>query len=44
MSLDTRNSVTMEVGILAGVKIINDVSGLKNDKKVLILSESIKHQ
>ena len=33
MSLDTRNSTTMELGILAGVKIINDVSALKNDKK-----------
>ena len=44
MSLDTRNSTTMELGILAGVKIINDVSALKMIKKVLILSESIKHQ
>ena len=33
LSLDTRNSSTMELGILAGVKIINDVSALKNDKK-----------
>ena len=33
LSLDTRNSTTMELGILAGVKIINDVSALKNDKK-----------
>ena len=32
LSLDTRNSSTMELGILAGVKIINDVSALKNDK------------
>ena len=33
LSLDTRNSTTMELGILAGVKLINDVSALKNDKK-----------
>ena len=33
ISLDTRNSGTMEVGSVAGVEIINDVSGLENDKK-----------
>ena len=33
MSLDTRNSSTMELGILSGIKIINDVSALSNDKK-----------
>lgn len=33
MSLDTRNSGTMEFGILSGVNVINDVSALKNDKK-----------
>ena len=33
MSLDTRNSSTMEFGILSGVKIINDVSALIHDKK-----------
>ncbi len=33
ISLDTRNSSTMELGILSGVKIINDVSALQNDKK-----------
>ena len=43
LSLDTRNSSTMELGILAGVKIINDVSALKNDKKVLIFLKNIKY-
>ena len=32
LSLDTRNSSTMEFGALSGVEIINDVSGLENDK------------
>jgi dihydropteroate synthase len=31
LSLDTRNSSTMELGLLSGVNIINDVSALKND-------------
>ena len=31
VSLDTRNSSTMEFGALSGVQIINDVSGLEND-------------
>ena len=35
LSLDTRNSSTMEFGIASGVKIINDVSGLKHDNKSL---------
>ena len=35
LSLDTRNSSTMEFGIASGVKIINDVSGLTNDSKSL---------
>ena len=35
VSLDTRNSSTMEMGILSGAKIINDVSALMNDKKSL---------
>ena len=35
LSLDTRNSSTMEFGIISGVKIINDVSGLTNDSKSL---------
>ena len=33
ISLDTRNSGTMEMGILLGAKIINDVSALINDNK-----------
>ena len=33
ISLDTRNSSTMEFGILSGVKIINDVSGLNHDRR-----------
>ena len=32
VSLDTRNSSTMEFGALSGVEIINDVSGLENDR------------
>ena len=32
VSLETRNSSTMEFGALSGVEIINDVSGLENDK------------
>ena len=32
ISLDTRNSSTMEFGAISGVEIINDVSGLENDK------------
>ena len=32
ISLDTRNSSTMEFGALSGVEIINDVSGLENDR------------
>ena len=42
MSLDTRNSTTMEMGILAGVKIINDVSALKNDKKSIDIIRKYK--
>ena len=33
LSLDTRKSEIMEKGIKAGVKLINDTSGLKYDKK-----------
>ena len=33
ISLDTRNSETMELGIFSGVKVINDVSALTNDQK-----------
>ena len=42
LSLDTRNSSTMELGILAGVKIINDVSALKNDKKSIDIIKKYK--
>ncbi len=42
LSLDTRNSTTMELGILAGVKIINDVSALKNDKKSIDIVRKYK--
>ncbi len=35
VSLDTRKSEIMEKGIKLGVKIINDVSGLRYDKKTL---------
>ena len=33
LSLDTRKSEIMEKGIKAGVKLINDISGLKYDKE-----------
>ncbi len=33
ISLDTRNSSTMELGILSGVKVINDVSALSHDQR-----------
>jgi dihydropteroate synthase len=33
LSLDTRKSEVMENGIKAGIKLINDISGLKYDKK-----------
>ncbi len=42
LSLDTRNSTTMELGILAGVKIINDVSALKNDRKSIDVIKKYK--
>ena len=32
LSLDTRNSKIMEKGIKSGVRLINDISGLENDK------------
>ena len=35
LSLDTRKSDIMEKGIMAGVKIINDVSGLSYDKQTI---------
>lgn len=40
ISLDTRNSSTMEFGLSSGVSIINDVSGLKHDlKSVKVISK-----
>ena len=33
LSLDTRKSKIMERGIMAGVKLINDTSGIKHDKQ-----------
>ena len=40
ISLDTRNSSTMEFGLSSGVSIINDVSGLKHDlKSVKVMSK-----
>jgi dihydropteroate synthase len=33
LSLDTRKSEIMEKGIKAGVKLINDISGLKHDRR-----------
>ena len=42
MSLDTRNSGTMEFGILSGVNIINDVSALKNDEKSIQIIKKYK--
>ncbi len=42
LSLDTRNSTTMELGILSGVKIINDVSALKNDTKSIDILRKYK--
>ena len=35
LSLDTRKSKIMEKGIIAGVKLINDVSGLNYDKQTI---------
>ena len=42
LSLDTRNSTTMELGILSGVKIINDVSALKNDTRSIDILRKYK--
>lgn len=37
VSLDTRNAATMEAGLQAGARIINDVSGFTHDKAALKL-------
>ena len=42
LSLDTRNSSTMELGLLSGVNIINDVSALKNDLKSIEILKKYK--
>ena len=41
VSLDTRKSLVMEKGIKSGVKLINDISGLKfDDKSISIIKEN----
>ena len=42
VSLDTRKSKIMERGIKLGVKLINDVSGLKYDTKTLAVLKKNK--
>ena len=42
VSLDTRKSKIMERGITLGVKLINDVSGLKYDPKTLTVLKKSK--
>ena len=42
VSLDTRKSKIMEKGIILGVKLINDVSGLKYDTKTLTVLKKTK--
>ena len=42
LSLDTRNSSTMELGLLSGVNIINDVSALKNDSNSIEVVKKYK--
>ncbi len=42
ISLDTRNASTMEFGIISGVKVINDVSGLENDPKSIEIIKKYK--
>ena len=42
VSLDTRKSVIMEMGIKLGVKLINDVSGLSFDKDTLNVLKKYK--
>ena len=42
ISLDTRKSVIMEKGIKAGVKLINDVSGLSYDIKTIEILKKYK--
>ena len=42
LSLDTRNSQTMKLGILNGINLINDVSALTNDKKSIEVLKKYK--
>ena len=42
ISLDTRKSVIMENGIIMGVKLINDVSGLNYDPKTINILKKYK--
>jgi len=42
LSLDTRKSEIMEKGIKIGVKLINDISGLKYDKKSISVLKKYK--
>ncbi len=42
LSLDTRNSSIMERGVNYGIKIINDISGLKNDNKSISILKKYK--
>jgi len=42
LSLDTRKSEIMEKGIRIGVKLINDISGLKYDKKSISVLKKYK--
>ena len=42
LSLDTRKSYVMERGIKCGVKLINDVSGLRHDNKTISILKKYK--
>tara|TARA_Y100000590_G_scaffold451513_1_gene593013 strand:- start:146 stop:1201 length:1056 start_codon:yes stop_codon:yes gene_type:complete len=42
LSLDTRKSIIMEKGIKNGVKLINDISGLQQDKKTIDILKKYK--
>ncbi len=42
LSLDTRKSIIMEKGIKNGIKLINDISGLKHDTKTIDILKKYK--
>ena len=42
LSLDTRKSIIMEKGIKNGIKLINDISGLQQDKKTIDILKKYK--